>query len=383
MTSPGFSIKMFDSAAVYLAHKSQYDSAYVSVMSSGRFIGGEEVYLLEEEVASYLSVHHVISCANGTDALVIALMALRLKLGDEVIVPAYNYISAVEAVMLLGLVPVFVDVDPISFNLEPSHLQFVIGERTRAIIVTHLFGQMADIDAIIGVAKKSGLYVVEDFAQAFGSYIEGHLSGSKRYAGTIGDIGCCSFFPTKNLACFGDGGMICTRDGELAVTLRAIANHGQLKEKYDHQFVGLNSRLDTLQAAFLRINLRCLEDKLNIQKINAATYQQRIGHIGEIRIPACHSFTTRTFHQYSIVLHQEDIRDKLRQYLADHGIETKVYYPMPVHKQNAYKAFNRHPFPVSEALSRRIVSLPVHEKLNLEDIHYVCDHVIAFFQYDD
>jgi UDP-2-acetamido-2-deoxy-ribo-hexuluronate aminotransferase len=319
-------------------------------------------------------VEHVIPCGNGTDALQVALMALNLEPGDEVITTPFSFIASIEVISLLRLVPVLVDVDPLTFNLDPSRLEAAVSDRTRAIIPVHLFGQCADMESILEVSGRRGLSVIEDTAQAVGTdYI---FRDSRRMkAGTIGTLGTASFFPSKNLGCCGDGGAVLTRDADLHERIRAIVNHGS-RVKYYYDEVGVNSRLDTLQAAILRVKLRHFEQFNAARREAAAAYDRLLGNIPGLRIPHRASWSTHIFHQYTLVLDEGD-RDGLIGYLGSKGIPVMVYYPLPLHLQKAYRDLNYREgdFPVTESLSKTVFSIPMHTELETGQIEYICQHI--------
>ncbi len=372
---------MIDLGRQYNSLKSDYEFAFRDVMSSGHYIGGSHVKAIEYQIGQYLSIEHVISCANGTDALTIALLALDLDHGDEVIIPAFNYVSAAESCALLGLIPRFMDVDKVYFNLDAESLEDVINSHTRCIVVSHLFGQMADMDTIMDVARRHGLYVIEDFAQSFGAFCDNESNDERQYSGTLGHIGCCSFFPTKNLWCFGDGGMLCTKYKHLADKIRSIANHGQIHTKFYHEIVGMNSRLDALQAAFLVVNLKHLDSRLAQKRQLAKLYYDRLNGLEHIATPAVAVPNFHTFHQY-VIREKSQRRDKLVVHLKNQGIESKVYYPVPLHQQIAYKAYYSpdQSLAVSEGICKEVLALPIHDLLSTSDVHYVCDQIHNFYE---
>jgi UDP-2-acetamido-2-deoxy-ribo-hexuluronate aminotransferase len=360
----------------YFAHKDEIDETVQSVLNGGQYINGAEVVSFAEHLGSYLGVKHVIPCGNGTDALTIALLALNLDKDDEVIVPAFGYAAAVEVVLLLNLKPVFVDINPSTFNIDVTNLRGSISSRTKVIIPIHLFGQCADMIGILGIAQQYNLFVVEDAAQSMGSKF--NFEGTNHMSGTMGNIGCTSFFPSKNLSCFGDGGAVFTNDDHLASKIKMIANHGQ-NEKYHHQFIGLNSRLDTIQAAILNVNLKYLEDNNSKRQLIADRYSEALTDIKDITLPKTISLSTHVYHQYSIMLSSEYMRDDLKQYLKRFGISSIVYYPKPLNKQEAYFQEDEKNFENAEKVCRRILSLPIYPDLSLEDQHYVTKSISAYF----
>jgi dTDP-4-amino-4,6-dideoxygalactose transaminase len=372
-------IKMVDLHGQYLKIKDKVDSAIQEVLDSTAFIRGEDVGKFQEELSAYLDVKHSIACGNGTDALQVALMVLDLQPGDEVITTPFSFIATVEVIRLLGLKPVFVDVRPGTFNLDPVLLEQAITDRTRAIIPVHLFGQCADMEAIMDFARTYGLYVIEDNAQALGSEFL-PSDGPKQKAGTIGHMSTTSFFPSKNLGAFGDGGAIFTKDDSFGKRAASLVNHGmQVRYHYDH--VGVNSRLDTLQAAILRVKLQHLEDYHRLRQEAAAWYDTWLTGIEGIRIPERSPFSTHIFHQYTLLV-QASRRDELKQHLQERGIPSQVYYPLPLHLQKAYRDLGYHEgdFPVSEDLCNRVLSLPMHTELDQEQMAYISDQVRQFYK---
>lgn len=370
---------MVDLKRQYENLRSEIDDAIYSVINSTAFIKGPEVKLFEEELQAYLGVRHVISCANGTDALQIAMMASGLKPGDEVITTDFTFIATVEAVALLGLRPVIVDPEPDSFNISVKEIEKAITKRTKAIVPVHLFGQCADMENIMKIADQHNLLVIEDAAQATGTeYI--FSDGMVRKAGTIGNSGTTSFFPSKNLGCYGDGGAVFTNDDELAKKLRSIANHG-MKIRYQYNDIGVNSRLDTLQAAILRVKLKYL-DRFNASRKAAADfYDEAFGGCFQVTVPERKSYSSHIFHQYTIKVKSE-IRDKLKQYLGENGIPSMVYYPGPLHMQEAYKylSYGENDFPVTSSLCTEVLSLPMHTELDQEQMDYITHKILDFFE---
>lgn len=372
-------IRMVDLHGQYLKIKTEVNKAIQHVIDSSAFIKGEDVGSFQDELSSYMNVPHVIACANGTDALQVAMMALGLKPGDEVITTPFTFISTIEVIKLLGLKPVLVDVLEDTFNLDPALLDAVLSPNTRAIVPVHLFGQCVDMDRIMDFARRVGIYVIEDNAQAIGA---DHNSGdgSIKKAGTIGDIGTSSFFPSKNLGAFGDGGVLFTRDESFAGKLRSLVNHGMSRERYYYDQVGINSRLDTMQAAILRIKLRHLDEYHNARQQAAAYYDQALSSIDGLSIPFRSTFSSHIFHQYTIRV-SEKIRDELKTFLAEKKVPSMVYYPLPLHLQGAYQdlGYQKGDLPVAEQLSREVLSLPMHTELSTEQLAYICEQVKAFF----
>lgn len=366
---------MVDLATQYQKIKDQIDKAIIDVVESTAYINGPEVSSFSRELEQYLEVKHVIPCANGTDALQIAMMALDLQPGDEVITASFTYVATAEVIALLRLTPVLVDVDPRTFNLDPALVEKAITPKTRAIVPVHLFGQCADMERIMDIAKRHNLKVIEDTAQAIGStYTFGN--GKKAKAGTMGDIGATSFFPSKNLGCYGDGGAIFTNNDDLASKMRMIANHGQTV-RYYHDSIGVNSRLDSIQAAILRIKLRELDNYCAARQLVADTYDKAFGGHSKLTIPFRDPKSTHVFHQYTLITEGVD-RFAMQEYLASKNIPAMVYYPVPLHMQKAYKddRYGEGAFPVSEFLASRVISLPMHTELNAEQMNYIITSVL-------
>jgi UDP-2-acetamido-2-deoxy-ribo-hexuluronate aminotransferase len=372
-------LRMVDLKGQYDRIKTEIDSAIRSVMDSSAFIRGPEVMHFEEELASYLGVKHVIGCANGTDALQLALMALGLKPGDEVITTDFTFIATVEVIALLGLIPVLVDPEPDTFNISPEAIEKAISPRTRAIIPVHLFGQSADMEEILKIARKHRLFIIEDVAQATGAeYI--FSDGTRKKAGTMGNTGCTSFFPSKNLGCYGDGGAIFTDDDNLAKLVRSISNHGSTR-RYYHDDIGVNSRLDSIQAAILRVKLRYLDEYNNARRNAASFYDRQLSQTDKVIFPFRSNKSTHIFHQYTIKTDPRN-RDDLKNYLEERGIPSMLYYPVPMHRQKAYNYLHQHKdaFPVADALCSSVLSLPMHTELNIDQLKYVCDNIFKFFE---
>jgi len=371
-------IRMVDLKSQYLQIKNHVDSGIQEVIDQTSFIKGPAVQCFQEELEKYLAVKHVIACANGTDALQIAMMALGLKPGDEVITASFTYVATAEVIALLGLKPVLVEVNPDTFLIDPISIEAAITPRTKVIVPVHLFGQCADMEAILDIANRYNLFVIEDTAQAIGASYT-FSDGTVKKAGCIGNIGCTSFFPSKNLGCFGDGGAIFTDDDVLAQKIRMIANHGQ-SIQYHHDIIGVNSRLDTLQAAILRAKLPHLDD-YNTKRNEAAAYYDRVFEaVEELKIPKRAAKTNHVFHQYTLQLSVSLDREELRKYLSEKGIPSMVYYPLPLHKQKAY-IDDRYPqghFPITENLCESVLSLPMHTELTIEQLEYISNHVISF-----
>jgi dTDP-4-amino-4,6-dideoxygalactose transaminase len=371
------SIKMVDLFTQYSKIKEDVDNAIANVINTTAFIKGPQISEFENNLAKYLNTKHVISCANGTDALMIALMALDLKPGDEVITPPFTFIATVETIAFLGLKPVFIDVEPGTFNIDCNKLEKLITNKTKAIIPVHLFGQCADMYKIMKIANKHKLFVIEDTAQANGAdFIFG--CGTKQKAGTIGQIGCTSFFPSKNLGCFGDGGAMFTNSDELAERIRSISNHG-MKVRYYHDMLGVNSRLDSIQAAVLNVKLKYLDEYNAARQKAAAFYDQALKGLDFVETPSYSNSSTHIFHQYTLKV-KNGKRDQLKKYLEENNIPSMIYYPVPLHLQKAFKylGLKEGDFPVSEALCKEVLSLPMHTELDNEQLNYICEKVISF-----
>ncbi len=371
-------LQMVDLKSQYLRIKPQIDSAIQGVIDSCQFVKGTEVKAFEQELAQYLNVKHVVACGNGTDALQVALMALGLKPGDEVITTDFTFIATVEVIALLGLKPVLVDVDRETFNIDIQEIEKSVTPRTKAIVPVHLFGQCANMEAIMEIAAKHNLYVVEDTAQALGAEYR-FSKGSTKKAGTIGNIGCTSFFPSKNLGCYGDGGALFTNDDALAEQIRSLTNHG-MKVRYHHDQIGVNSRLDTIQAAILRVKLPHLDEYNRARRTAAEKYNAALSEMSDIEIPATAAFTNHIFHQYTLKV-KNGRRDALKRHLDEQGIPNMVYYPIPLHLQKAFAPYmtENDEFPISEAISGEVLSLPMHTELDDEQIERITTAVKEFF----
>jgi UDP-2-acetamido-2-deoxy-ribo-hexuluronate aminotransferase len=371
-------IQMVDLKAQYEAIKPEIDAAIQEVLTSTAFINGPQVASFAAHLQGYLDVPFAIPCANGTDALQIALMALGLQPGDEVIVPAFTYVATAEVIALLKLTPVMIDVDPESFMLTAEAVEQAITPRTRAIVPVHLFGQCAPMDAILAIADKHNLFVVEDTAQALGA-VYTFPDGRRMRAGTMGHIGCTSFFPSKNLGCYGDGGALFTRDAGLAENIRKIANHGQ-RVKYYHEVVGVNSRLDTLQAAILDIKLTQLDRYESSRNQAARFYDAALQSLDWLQIPQRLPQSSHVFHQYTLRLNQAADRDALKNHLQQRGIPSMVYYPVPLHLQEAFRqpGLDEGAFPVAEQLCSQVLSLPIHTEMDEEQLNFIVEAVKSF-----
>jgi len=373
-------IRMVDLHGQYLKIKTEVNQAIQNVIDTSAFIRGEDVMAFQNELATYMEVPHAVACGNGTDALQVAMMALGLKPGDEVITTPFTFVSTIEVIKLLGMKPVLADVRKDTFNIDPDLLEGALSSRTRAVVPVHLYGQCADMDRIMDIARATGIYVIEDNAQAIGA---DHLSssGTVQKAGTIGHIGTTSFFPSKSLGAFGDGGALFTRDESFGNQLRSLVNHGMSRERYYYDQVGVNSRLDTVQAAILRIKLKHLDEYHAARQKAAAYYDQALSSIEGVQVPVRSPFSTHIFHQYTIQVSPES-RDDLKQYLNDKRIPSMVYYPLPLHLQRANNdlGYGKGDLPVAEKLSGRVLSLPMHTELEEEQVAYICEHISAFFK---
>lgn len=372
-------LSMVDLKSQYQNIKTEIDAAIQGVIDSTQFIKGQDVALFQSELASYLGVKHAITCGNGTDALQIALMALGLKPGDEVITTNFTFIATVEVVALLGIKPVLVDVDPKTFCIDADKIEEKITPQTKAIVPVHLFGQCADMQKIMDIAKRHNLYVVEDTAQALGADFT-FADGNKLKAGTIGHIGCTSFFPSKNLGCYGDGGALFTNSDELAEQIRFISNHG-MKVRYHHDMIGVNSRLDTIQAAILRVKLPHL-DSYNMARQEAAVkYNLEFEKVKGIVTPSKIDSSTHIYHQYTLLV-KDGRRNDLKKYLDEKGIPSMIYYPIPIHQQKAFAPYidENEEFPVSQQLASEVLSLPMHTELDDEQILAITSAVKSFFE---
>ncbi len=370
-------IQMVDLKAQYHKIKDQVDRAVLDVLESSAFINGKPVQDLANAMSAYLGVKHVIPCANGTDALQIAMMALGLEPGDEVITPSFTYIATTEVVALLRLKPVFAEVDKGSFCIDPASIRKLITPKTKAIVPVHLYGHAANMEEIMKIAEEFNLYVIEDNAQAIGAEFI-YSDGRRKKTGSIGHIGATSFFPSKNLGCYGDGGALFTDDDALADLMRKVANHGQ-SVRYYHDIVGCNSRLDTIQAAILNIKLPLLDQYIAARQKAAAHYSKAFAGHAKITTPKTAAYSSHVFHQYTLILEGAD-RNALNQYLADQKIPSMIYYPVPAHKQKMFAGFSdgKEELPVTDWLTERVISLPMHTELDEQQLEYISGHVLNF-----
>ena len=363
-------IRMVDLELQYQKIQPQIDQKMQEIVASTAFIKGPDVGAFEQELSAHLGVKHTIGCANGTDALQIAMMALGLQPGDEVITADFTFIATAEVIALLGLKPVLVDVLPDTFLINPALIEKAITPRTKAIVPVHLFGQCADMEQIMEIARRHNLYVIEDNAQAISAEVI-YKDGSRIKGGAIGHIGCTSFFPSKNLGCYGDGGALFTQEDELATKIKIIANHGQTKQYY-HDFVGVNSRLDTLQAGILRIKLAQLDSYTAARQRAASFYDEAFANHPQLQIPARATHSTHVFHQYTLVVKNVG-RDALRTFLTEKNVPAMIYYPVPLRQQKAYQQSANHP--VTDALCQSVLSLPMHTELSEDQLHYIANQV--------
>jgi dTDP-4-amino-4,6-dideoxygalactose transaminase len=367
---------MLDLQGQYSKIKNEIDQSIDECLNTAEFINGKIVQTFCDNLSNYLNAKYIIPCANGTDALQIALMALNLEEGDEVILPAFTYIATAEVIALLKLKPVLVDVNESDFNISTEAIRKAISKKTKCIVPVHLFGQAAQMQEILAIAKQHNLFIIEDCAQSIGAdFIS--ADGTKIKAGTIGTIGTLSFFPTKNLGAFGDAGAIICNDELLAKKIKMIANHGQSK-KYHHEIIGVNSRLDSLQAAILNVKLNHLNEYTQVRQKIAVYYDEQLSNIDGLLIPQRASHSTHVFHQYTLrILNNK--RDELKAFLQDRGIPSMIYYPMPIHHQPAYTNTSVNDLSVSEQLCKEVLSIPIHTELKEEEMQYIVDTIKAFF----
>jgi dTDP-4-amino-4,6-dideoxygalactose transaminase len=370
-------IHMVDLKQQYLNIKNEVDAAIAGVLDSTVFIGGPQVADFSKSLAEYLDIKHVIPCANGTDALQIAMMALDLQPGDEVITPSFTYVATTEVIALLKLKPVFVEVNPRTFCVDPEAIRKVITSKTKAIVPVHLYGHACEMEEIMAIANEHNLFVIEDNAQAIGSdYI--FRDGTTKKTGTIGTIGCTSFFPSKNLGCYGDGGAMFTNDDAIAEKLKMIANHGQ-KKRYYHEMVGCNSRLDALQAAILNIKLPLLDSYIHERRKVADFYDHAFANNKKITTPFRADYCKHVFHQYTLILENVD-RDGLVSFLAENNIPSMLYYPVPAHKQKMFASFGGADYHLEKTdwLTHRVISLPIHTEMDEEQLDFITQKVLEY-----
>jgi dTDP-4-amino-4,6-dideoxygalactose transaminase len=372
-------IQMVDVKSQYLKIKNVVDAGIQQVLDTGAYINGPQVKAFENDLESYLGIKHVIPCANGTDALQIAMMAVGLKPGDEVIVPAFTYVATAEVIALLGLVPVMVDVDADTFNIKVDCIEPAITPKTKAIVPVHLYGQSADMEAIMLIAEKHHLWVIEDNAQAIGADYT-FSDGRQVKTGAIGHIGCTSFYPSKNLGCYGDGGAMMTNDDHLGELMHKIANHGQ-SVRYYHDVVGCNSRLDSIQAVVLGAKLPHLDEYCKARIKVADYYDRAFSEIDAIETPYRAPFSTHVFHQYTLKI-KDGKRDKLKSHLDEIKIPSMIYYPVPLYKQEAFKASSNglEYLENTETLCKEVISLPIHTEMDESQLKYICEKIIAFIK---
>jgi dTDP-4-amino-4,6-dideoxygalactose transaminase len=370
-------IRMVDLQGQYEKIKPEIDKAIQEVITSTSFINGPAVRDFQVDLEKYLDVKHVIPCANGTDALQVAMMGLGLKPGDEVITTSFTFIATAEVIALLGLSPVLVDVDADTFNIDPVAIRKAITPKTKAIVPVHLFGQSADMEEIMNIATEHNLYVIEDTCQAIGSdYI--FSDGISKKAGTIGHVAGMSFFPSKNLGCYGDGGAIFTNDDDLAKMLRSVVNHG-MTVRYYHDHIGVNSRLDSIQAAVLKVKIQYLDEYIKARQAAADYYDKAFANHPKLKIPVRAKNSTHVFHQYTLVINGLD-RDEMQKFLASKNIPAMIYYPVPMHMQKAYHdpRYKEGDFPVTEFLAKHVISLPMHTELEEEQLHFITNSILEF-----
>lgn len=371
-------IQMVDLQKQYFRLKSEIDKAIFSTIESSQFIRGDHFTNFQLELAAYLGAKKVVACANGTDALQIAMMALGLQKGDEVIVPAFTYVATAEVIGLLGLKPVMIDVNPDTFNITADLVSDAISDKTKLIVPVHLFGQCTDMEPILKLSQKNGLSIIEDTAQSIGAEYT-FSDGETKKAGCIGDIGTTSFFPSKNLGCFGDGGAMYTNNLDLAEKMRVIANHGQ-SVQYIHDVIGVNSRLDGLQAGILRVKLKELDDFAVRRNQVANFYDEHLNTVVEIKLPARQYNSTHVFHQYTIKV-ADNQRDGLKSFLSEKGIPSMIYYPRPLHQQKAFKDIGKivGNLANSEQLCKEVLSLPIHTEMETNQLEYIVENIRKYF----
>lgn len=369
---------MVDLKNQYLKIDIEINQVIKEILESSSFINGPQVDLFIRNLSKYLDDINVIPCANGTDALQVAMMALDLNPGDEVIIPSFTYAATAEVIGLLKLTPIMVDVDPNTFMITIDKIKDALTDKTKAIVPVHLFGQCVDMEPILEFAKDNCIYVIEDNAQALGAHYI-FKDGTKKKAGTMGDIGCTSFFPTKNLGCYGDGGAIFTKNSDLANKIRMICNHGQI-EKYSHKYIGVNSRLDSIQAAILNIKLKYIDEYIFARQSTAKKYDKYLSELSDIKLPSRSVNSSHVFHQYTIKVINNK-RDELKNFLKENGIPSMIYYPIPLNKQDAYKNIGRMRGNLNntDILCNSVLSLPMHTEQTEEQIIYITDKIKLFF----
>lgn len=371
------SIQMVDLKRQYTRIKAEVDAGIQEVIDNTAFINGKAVSDFAANLSHYLGSKYVIPCANGTDALQIAMMALNLQPGDEVISPSFTYIATTEVIALLRLKTVFVDVDPKTFCVDPQAIEKAISPKTKAIVPVHLYGQAANMEAIMDIARRYNLFVIEDNAQAIGADYK-FSDGTVKKTGTIGTIGATSFFPSKNLGCYGDGGAIFTNDEALSNRLKMIANHGQ-SSRYYHDMVGCNSRLDSIQAAVLNVKIKFLDDYIRARNEAAEFYDKAFANHPKIKIPYRAAYSNHVFHQYTLILDGID-RDGLNRFLADKKVPSMIYYPVPAHRQKMFESLggNEYNLETTDWLTQRVISLPIHTELTTEELEYITSNVLQY-----
>jgi UDP-2-acetamido-2-deoxy-ribo-hexuluronate aminotransferase len=370
-------ILMVDLIGQYNKIKDQINQNIINSLQEGKFINGPIVKEFSNNLSKYLNVKHVIPCGNGTDALQIAFMALGLNIGDEIILPSWTYVSTAEAASLLGLKPIFCDVDPNTFNITDQFIEPLITENTKAIVVVHLYGQSCDMEPIVKLAKKHNLKIIEDNAQSIGCQYT-FSNGERKYTGTIGDIGTTSFYPSKNLGAYGDGGAIFTNDNLLADKIKMISNHGE-SNKYHHDIIGCNSRLDSIQAEVLNIKLKYLNQYNDNRNLMAQNYNLAFKKIKQLKVPAKISNSTHVYHQYSLKV-LDNRRDEFIKYLNLNGIPARIYYPIPLHKQKAFSNYLETNLINTESLAGCSISLPIHTEIENSSQDYIIQKVLEFFK---
>ena len=368
---------MVDLVGQYQKIKDQINRNIINSLHEGKFINGPIVKKFSQNLSNFLNVKHVIPCANGTDALQIAYMSLELKSGDEIICPSWTYISTAESAAVLGIKPIFCDVDPNTFNVTAEFVEPLITNKTKAIVVVHLYGQSCDMEPILNLAFKHNLRIIEDNAQALGCKYS-FSNGDKKYTGTMGDIGTTSFYPTKNLGAYGDGGAIFTNNDDLAQKIKMYSNHGE-SQRYHHNIIGINSRLDSIQAEVLNVKLKYLNDYNNDRNQMAENYNKAFSSVEQLHIPELNKNSTHVYHQYTLKI-LNNKRNDLMNYLKQHGIQTRVYYPIPIHKQMAFGNYSNISLINTEELALSCLSLPIHTEVENSSQKYIIETIINFFK---